>query len=247
MLIKKKVLDAFSPEVIKKIGFPFNMRQREDGYEDGEDLSFCRRAKFIGFEVWCDPTFILGHVGHNVFDKRHYNASLDLGMMEKIEYTNKIDGWMTEGELNWLYRKAKTMDSIIEIGSWKGKSTHAFLSACKGQVTAIDHFKGSNEKEHKGVKNLYKEFMKNVGEFKNLKVLKMSSDEAVNKVKEADMTFIDGSHSYDQVKKDIQNYLPKTKKLICGHDYNWESVRQAVNETLGNVQVAETLWFKEII
>jgi hypothetical protein len=60
------------------------------------------------------------------------------------------------------------------------------------------------------------------------------------------MVFIDGSHKYEDVKADIPAYLPKTKKLICGHDYNWLSVRQAVDEVLGDVKGAETIWYKMV-
>lgn len=30
----------------------------------GEDLAFCKRAVDLGFEIWADPTAIMGHVGH---------------------------------------------------------------------------------------------------------------------------------------------------------------------------------------
>lgn len=29
----------------------------------GEDLSFCRRATSIGYELWCDPRVVCGHIG----------------------------------------------------------------------------------------------------------------------------------------------------------------------------------------
>jgi predicted O-methyltransferase YrrM len=169
--------------------------------------------------------------------------------VEEIEYTNQIEGWMGAGELNWLYKRAKGMKSIVEIGSWKGKSIHALLSACKGTVTAIDHFKGSDGEElHKEAKekDIFQEFMYNVGAFENLKILRMSSDDAVSKIEESDMIFIDGAHTYEQVKKDIESYLPKARKLICGHDYNWPGVRQAVDETLGEVKTFDTIWYREL-
>jgi hypothetical protein len=50
-----------------------------------------------------------------------------------------------------------------------------------------------------------------------------------------DFVFIDGDHSYEQVKKDIQNYLPKIKSggMLIGHDYghaDYMGVKQAVDE-----------------
>lgn len=36
----------------------------------GEDLSFCLRARECGYEIWCDPTVPIGHVGYiNVTDR----------------------------------------------------------------------------------------------------------------------------------------------------------------------------------
>ena len=38
----------------------------------GEDLSFCWRARQCGYDIWCDPSIILGHVGYTVInDKFH--------------------------------------------------------------------------------------------------------------------------------------------------------------------------------
>lgn len=30
----------------------------------GEDLAFCKRADMMGYEIWCEPTVRVGHIGH---------------------------------------------------------------------------------------------------------------------------------------------------------------------------------------
>ena len=30
----------------------------------GEDIAFCKRARDLGFELWCDPSVVCGHIGH---------------------------------------------------------------------------------------------------------------------------------------------------------------------------------------
>lgn len=30
----------------------------------GEDIAFCRRALDLGFNLWCEPTVVCGHIGH---------------------------------------------------------------------------------------------------------------------------------------------------------------------------------------
>ena len=56
---------------------------------------------------------------------------------------NRITGFMSEPELTQLYKWACECESIVEIGSWRGRSTHALLSGCKGKVYAVDHFGGN--------------------------------------------------------------------------------------------------------
>lgn len=159
---------------------------------------------------------------------------------------------MTDDEMGFLFEKSQEMESVVEVGCWKGRSMHAILSGCKGEVYAVDHFLGSQferDSDHQeATENIvYDQFMKNVGMFENLVVMRMDSFEASKKFKgSADMVFIDAGHTYEEVKADIEAWLPKTKKLICGHDYNWEGVNKAVNELLGEIRTVGSIWFKEI-
>ena len=52
-----------------------------------------------------------------------------------------------------------------------------------------------------------------------------------------DFVYVDGDHSYDGVKRDMEAYWPKLRSggVLCGHDYNprWESMKgiiRAVDE-----------------
>jgi hypothetical protein len=64
-----------------------------------------------------------------------------------------------------------------------------------------------------------------------------------------DFVYIDGKHTYEQVKADILAYLPKIRKggLLGGHDYYHEypSVLRAVNELIPSerLQHATYDWF----
>lgn len=254
LLIRKTVFEAFTKEKIEELGEPFNFHTLASGGEESEDWAFCRRAKQLGFKIYCDPTIPLGHIGEQTYKKEHYLAfkAFEEHAVKSIKYTNDIPGWMTPLELNWLYETAQGMDSVAEIGSWKGRSTHALLSGCKGTVTAIDHFQGSigEELEHAEAKerDIFDDFMQNVGKFENLKIMKMASLEAVKDFedKSVDMVFIDGGHSYEDIRADIDAWLPKARKIICGHDYNWPGIRQAVQETFGEVDNAGSIWIKKL-
>lgn len=172
-------------------------------------------------------------------------------------YENKIKGMMGAKDLMWLYNIAQKMNSIVEIGCWSGKSTHALLSGCKGTVYAVDHWIGSSysnlTKGEKEIHDLaisgkvFDKFKRNVGHFKNLKIHKMESMKAVKKFKNksVDMVFIDGCHRYKDVCDDIKGWLPKTRKLICGHDIAHGPVKKAVDELIGEHELTEqNIWFK---
>jgi predicted O-methyltransferase YrrM len=51
-----------------------------------------------------------------------------------------------------------------------------------------------------------------------------------------DFVFIDASHDYNSVKKDIEYYTPKLKEdgWLCGHDMDFPGVNKAVLELLPN-------------
>lgn len=56
-------------DVLEKYGSPFTPI---NGI--GEDLSFCWRARQLGFKIVCDPDIPLGHVGHHVITRELYEA-----------------------------------------------------------------------------------------------------------------------------------------------------------------------------
>jgi hypothetical protein len=167
-----------------------------------------------------------------------------------------VEGWASVNELGWLYQQARKMDSIVEIGSWKGCTTKVLLTACKGKVYAIDHWLGSPSErtglhEEATIKNnqVYAEFLGNVGYFPNLHILKLPSEQAVKYFapKSVDMVFIDGSHAEADVLKDIKMWAPVCKKLLCGHDLYQEGVPTALMKSgLPFKRECDTLWSCEV-
>ena len=43
-------------------------------YNSGEDLSFCYRAKELGYEIWCDSRIKCGHMSHQMITEDFYKA-----------------------------------------------------------------------------------------------------------------------------------------------------------------------------
>jgi len=169
------------------------------------------------------------------------------------KYIDKgIDGWMSEEELQWLFEQAQEMKTILEIGSFKGRSTDALLSS-KAKVTAVDNWVlhwDINNPQHG--ETVYKEFLENTKESKNLEVLMMTSNEAIKNFPEdesIDMVFMDFTTTYPEYLEAIKKWLPKTKKLICGHEYSekFPDVIKAVDEIFGKPDgVIGMIWYKYI-
>lgn len=165
---------------------------------------------------------------------------------------NSIEGWMSEEELQWLFKQAQDMETIVEVGSFKGRSTHALLSGTKGNVTAIDNWVlhwDVNNPQHG--ETAFKEFTENLKDFNNLIIMRTTSNEAVNSFKDdsLDMVFLDFTTTYPEYLEAINKWLPKTKKLICGHEYSekFPGVIKAVDEVFGKPDgIIGMIWYKNI-
>jgi predicted O-methyltransferase YrrM len=163
-----------------------------------------------------------------------------------------VEGFMQPVELHWLAMQASARNTVLEIGSWKGRSTKAMALACPGTVYAVDHWDGSkselatthSEVLKLGIDGLFNIFKANLAdEIKSNKVIPIREDSqaaAIRLEKEKglrwiDMLFIDGEHTYEAVKNDILSWMPHVAPggLLCGHDY-YDSpfVRQAVTELI---------------
>jgi predicted O-methyltransferase YrrM len=166
--------------------------------------------------------------------------------------TNKEQTWMrdatsTEGLLDLIKELGDNSDkTMIEIGSFVGESTIMFAQSFK-KVIAIDPFmEGYDEKDPTSYlfefDNVYQTYLDRTTIYPNIQTIIETSDNAVKELdgETYDFIYLDGLHTYEGVKTDIQNYLPLVKKggIIGGHDYTNQishlvGVYQAVNEMFG--------------
>lgn len=68
MLITRKCLE----DVYKNSPFPFQPIYPKGEYLS-EDWAFCHRAKALGYKVWADTTFELGHIGNTIYKLKKEN------------------------------------------------------------------------------------------------------------------------------------------------------------------------------
>lgn len=182
-----------------------------------------------------------------------------------LDQINKIDGLILNSEGIKLYslaEKYSKLGCIVEIGSFKGKSTICLAKGSKDganrKVYAIDPHTGEGDwqKEH-GKTWTFDEFIQNV---KNNHVADIvfpivkTSIEAISDIKEPiGMIFIDGCHEYDMVKLDSELWFPKLVYggMIAFHDVmGWEGPNRAVKELIQTKQIrysgmVDSLWYGE--
>ena len=121
---------------------------------------------------------------------------------------------------------------FVEVGVLEGESLKYLCREIKNsgkdiKVTGVDHFKDQSE-------GAFDEFKKNMGDLK-CTIIIGDSVEASKQFNSVDAVFIDASHDYNSVKKEILAWLPKVTGVIAGHDYpTYEGVVRAVDEIFGD-------------
>ena len=145
-----------------------------------------------------------------------------------------IPGWLTDEEGEALYDLASRCTGrgvIVEIGSWKGKSTTCLgLGSRAGSnvpIYAVDphadyrfgEFKANIERA--GIADLV------------TPIPSLSQAAAPDFHEPVELLFVDGSHEYDDVKADFDQWVPKLVDggVLAVHDTTlWEGPKRVVEE-----------------
>lgn len=169
-----------------------------------------------------------------------------------LKKSEAIRGWMTVPELTWLATQAEKYSTIVEIGSYAGRSSRALGDHTKGLVVCIDDFQGADTERPlgpDGSKKLYAEFRKNLKDLLDSKkvVICHPSDISGLASLQPDFVFIDGDHTYDGVTADIKYWGSRLVSggLLCGHDCNHPPIRQALQDHVQKINYAPqtSIWW----
>lgn len=139
--------------------------------------------------------------------------------------------------------------TICEIGAFCGVSTMVFSQEIQrirgaqgGVVISVDPWEDGCETDPEKTRNgeaVEEAWKRNVSRFEHAGIrhwpIVRKSEDAVVFIGDGscDLVFIDGDHSYEAVKSDIRNYLPKVRDggILAGHDFGqFGGVTQAVLE-----------------
>jgi predicted O-methyltransferase YrrM len=177
-----------------------------------------------------------------------------------------IEGWLTDAEGEFLFRLAGACPPglpVVEIGSWKGKSTVWLASGVRPSagtlVFAIDPHEQSLEDP--GATTL-DELRENLARSGVARAVVPIVDESHNAARTFEQTpgvvFVDGSHLHDAVRIDLDDWLPKLVDggVLALHDVlneRWSGPRRALRRLLWHsteitaVQFVDSIaWMKKI-
>lgn len=169
----------------------------------------------------------------------------------------------TDGLIELISHIKNTCEIMVEIGSYQGESTKIFIDNLPKLKTlyAVDpwvngYSPGDVCSDGYPMEIVEQNFDLRVGSYKQLSKHKTTSNDFVKQIADhsLDFVYIDGEHSYESCKIDIELWLPKIKinGFIGGHDYLlkcFPGVVKAVDEKFGSPDktFVDTSWLKKII
>ena len=179
------------------------------------------------------PWFIIFNYVKNFlpnYKSKNKSKIIEDQIYKNFSSVNKNHKWFCNN-LNFLCNTFKDVigvKDILEIGSYEGRSAIFFLyNFIDSNIHCLDTWSGSDEHNNFDFSAIEKNFDFNTSAFQlnnHLKKFKMTSNEFfVSNSKKYDLIFVDGDHSSNQVKIDINNsweVLNKGGYLILD-DYMW--------------------------
>jgi hypothetical protein len=148
-------------------------------------------------------------------------AQRGMGFDELFErYISRIDGWLTKEEAAYLYGLAKQAaeGSIVEVGSYRGRSTAALAfgtnAGARLPVYAVephDKFRGVFGGEFgPSDRGCFMRTMAETGLYEHVRLVNVSSEFLGDKwPMPVSMLYIDGDHRYEAVKRDFECWRDK--------------------------------------
>src|ERR1700734_3475264 len=141
--------------------------------------------------------------------------------------------------------------TVLEIGTCYGCSAIWFAQRVE-RVTCIDLW--GDILEH-GLYRIYEQFIANavaagLYEGDQLYWMVANSHDALPVASSYDLVYLDGDHTYEGVKQDIDMYGPLASKVLCGDDYDVElpsvaGVIRAVDECVPERKTHGRFWYIE--
>jgi predicted O-methyltransferase YrrM len=138
-----------------------------------------------------------------------------------------VEGWLSDAQGRALFDAAAAITGqgvIVEIGSWKGRSTTWLASGARAgghRVYAVDPHRRSRENPEAATLDEFLDNLARNGLTDVVEPLVMTSEEAAARIAgPVELLFIDGDHSYEAVRRDAELWLPRLMEggTVMFHD-----------------------------
>lgn len=114
-----------------------------------------------------------------------------------------------------------------EIGIYTGGNAKSILQTLNiKKLYLVDAYKSYEGYVGKRFEEAERKAINNVSFWKNkVKFIKKMSADAINEIPKLDFIYIDGNHTYEYIKQDLENYFGKIKQggIMAGHDFYFEN------------------------
>lgn len=148
-----------------------------------------------------------------------------------IEECQKLEEW------------ANGKSKVLELGTYRCGTT-SYLSRVVGQVVSVDNYLEGTIEDY--ARNIVKLKGFNIN---NVQLINSSTESFLLSTREMfDLIFIDACHQFKSVVRDIilSEYRLRYCGIICGHDYDMDGVKRAVDELVvpyyRSFEVYKHLW-----
>jgi SAM-dependent methyltransferase len=250
----------FDSDWVRKVHFTINDRivfnKATDRYEnevESEDWYFSRLMHEMNLKIGATKKVPVMHRGAMDFSNQacwgqEFDEALVTESQIPWKFPSDIDGWLFPEEGKAL-ADLSAGKRVLEIGSYCGLSTVCIARTAKS-VTAVDYFDG---RATPVPGSTFERFTNNLKRYGVDQKVNIVHPEAVVPGTDYDLVFIDGDHSAEAVRKDIETALNVLRPggLIAFHDYRRdrqefadpafdEGVTESVNEliSLGGEMIA---------
>jgi len=179
--------------------------------------------------------------GRERFDEGPWREDLLASWINDRDFKRVAELGVFDGyTLRNILEKCPDIERLIGVDTWEHPDKYDCL-APKGERSR-EVYETTDQEAN------YTLTLKNIeGYSDKVELLKMTTLEASKEFDDGyfDLVFIDADHSYEGVKNDILTWYPKIRKggLLCGHDFSWDGIRQAIAETVIMVhQTTDDVW-----
>lgn len=171
----------------------------------------------------------------------------------------KKDGYVRLRAKRWhvleVLAKAERWENFVELGVFTGPTYFHMLRTCKWMnVIGVDAyaipegdlsedgFTHYNKPDMDQLRRLVEEEAVQYGDRAKLIVGDSTDSAALFAGGSVDCVFIDADHRTESVLADIDAWRPKATKWIIGHDWHWDSVKEAVLQRCEPILFPDHVW-----